>query len=165
MTAYTEINDSQNPALVLLQKLGWQYISPEHTVEERNGILSSVVLERILEEQLHKINSYEYKGSEYKFSQGNLHDAIYTLKNLPDEGLVMTSEKIYDLINLGKSFEENVQGDKKSFSIKYVDWENFENNVFHVTEEFIVQGLNETRRPDLVLFINGIPFVVIENKL
>ena len=38
MTAYTEINDSQNPALVLLQKLGWQYISPEQTVEERNRV-------------------------------------------------------------------------------------------------------------------------------
>lgn len=164
MTAYTEINDSQNPALVLLQKLGWQYISPERTVEERNGILSNVVLEHILEEQLHKMNSYDYKGSEYKFSQGNLHDAIHTLKNLPDEGLVMTSEKIYDLINLGKSFEENVQGDKKSFSIKYIDWENFENNVFHVTDEFTVQGLDTPRRVDLALFINGIPFVVIENK-
>jgi type I restriction enzyme R subunit len=93
-----------------------------------------------------------------------VHDAIYTLKNLPDEGLVKTSEKIFDLISLGKSFEENVHGDKKSFSIQYIDWANFEKNVFHVTEEFVVQGLTETRRPDLVLFINGIPFVVIENK-
>ncbi|MDT8412497.1 MAG: HsdR family type I site-specific deoxyribonuclease [Vicingaceae bacterium] len=164
MTSYTEINDSQQPALVLLQKLGWQYITPEQTIIERSEILSNVVLENILEQQLYKINSYEYKGSTYKFSQGNVHDAIYTLKNLPDEGLVKTSEKIYDLINLGKSFEENVHGDKKSFTIKYIDWENFDNNVFHVTDEFVVQGLTETRRPDLVLFINGIPFVVIENK-
>ncbi|MEX1002934.1 MAG: type I restriction endonuclease subunit R [Crocinitomicaceae bacterium] len=164
MSNYTEIKDSQEPALVLLQKLGWQYISPEQTIAERDGILSNVVLENILEQQLHKINSYEYKGSVYKFSQGNVHDAIYTLKNLPDEGLVKTSEKIFDLINLGKSFEENVHGDKKSFSIQYIDWVNFKNNVFHVTEEFVVQGLTETRRPDLVLFINGIPFVVIENK-
>src|SRR5690606_15298652 len=143
MTSYSEINDSQEPALVLLQKLGWQYITPEQTILERDGMLSNVVLENILEQQLHKINTYEYKGSTYKFSQGNVHDAIYTLKNLPDEGLVKTSEKIYDLINLGKSFEENVHGDKKSFTIKYIDWENFENNVFHITDEFIVQGLTE----------------------
>jgi type I restriction enzyme R subunit len=43
MKSYTEINDSQEPALALLQKLGWHYISPEKTVEERNGILSNVV--------------------------------------------------------------------------------------------------------------------------
>jgi len=39
MTSYTEIKDSQEPALVLLQKLGWQYISPEQTILERGEIL------------------------------------------------------------------------------------------------------------------------------
>jgi type I restriction enzyme R subunit len=41
MTSYTEIKDSQEPALVLLQKLGWQYISPKQTVQERGGLESS----------------------------------------------------------------------------------------------------------------------------
>jgi len=45
-----------------------------------------------------------------------------------------------------------------------IDWENPENNVFHLAEEFVVEGVKETRRPDIVLFVNGIPFVVIENK-
>ena len=44
------------------------------------------------------------------------------------------------------------------------DWENIENNVFHVTEEMTVSGLHENRRPDIVLFVNGIPLVIIENK-
>jgi len=164
MTTYTEIKDSQEPALKFLQKLGWQYISPDETVVERGGILSNVILESVLEKQLDKINSFEYKGSEYKFSKGSVHNAIYAIKNVPDEGLLKTSEKIFDLINLGRSFEEHIQGDKKSFSIQYIDWETPENNVFHITDELIVDGVNDTRRPDLVLFINGIPFVVIENK-
>jgi len=164
MTTYTEIKDSQEPALKFLQKLGWQYISPDETVVERGGILSNVILESVLEKQLDKNNSFEYKGSEYKFSKGSVHNAIYAIKNVPDEGLLKTSEKIFDLINLGRSFEEHIQGDKKSFSIQYIDWETPENNVFHITDEFIVDGVNDTRRPDLVLFINGIPFVVIENK-
>ncbi|MCB9247024.1 MAG: type I restriction endonuclease subunit R [Flavobacteriales bacterium] len=164
MKSYTEIIDSQEPALTLLQKLGWKYISPEDTIRERGGIKSNVILEGILEQQLQIINSFEYKGSEYDFSKGSIHDAIYAIKNVPDEGLVKTSEKIFDLINLGKSFEEYVQGDKKSFTIKYIDWDNSENNVFHITDEFEVEGVNETRRPDLVLFVNGIPFAVIENK-
>lgn len=164
MKSYTENTDSQEPALKLLQKLGWQYISPEETEKERGNILSGVILENILAAQLERINSFEYKGGEYNFSSGNIHNAIHALKNVPDEGLLKTSEKIFDLLNLGKSFEEKIQGDKKSFTIKFIDWENLQNNVFHVTDEFVVEGINETRRPDLVLFINGIPFCVIENK-
>ena len=164
MTTYTEIQDSQLPALVLLQKLGWKYISPEETEKQRDGILSNVILENILEEQLERINAFEYKGSTYNFSQGSIHDAIYTLKNIPDEGLVKSSERVFDLLSLGKSFEEHIQGDKKSFTMRYIDWENLENNAFHVTDEYVVEGITTPRRPDIVLFINGIPFCVIENK-
>lgn len=161
---YQEINDSQLPALRFLQKLGWQYIAPEKTVLQRSGILSNVLLEGILETQLKKINSFEYKGNVYPFSEGNIHAAIHALKNVPDEGLVRTSERVYDLVNLGKSFEETIQNDRKSFTIRYIDWQNLENNVYHITDEFEVEGIRETRRPDLVLFINGIPVAVIENK-
>lgn len=164
MNSYTEINDSQFPALLLLRKMGWQRISREETLRQRNGIRGHVLLEGILEDQLKALNSFTYKGNTYPFSEGNIHAAIHALKNVPDEGLVHTSEKVYDLLTLGKSFEETIQGDRKSFTIKYIDWENPKNNVYHVADEFAVEGINETRRPDLVLFINGIPFVVIENK-
>lgn len=161
---YNEYHDSQLPALSLLQKLGWKYISPEETIEQRDGFYTSVLLENILSEQLQKINSFEYKGDSYKFSMGSIQGAINALKNVPDEGLVRTNEKIYDLLTLGKSFTETIQGDSKGFTLKYIDWENIENNVYHVTEEFEIEGLKIKRRPDLVLFVNGIPFVVVENK-
>lgn len=161
---YKEISDSQLPALNLLRKFGWNYISPEETISERNGILSNVILENILEQRLKALNEFEYKGNKYKFSEGNINSAVHALKNIPDEGLLRTSEKAYDLITLGKSFEETIQGDKKSFTIKYIDWENPERNVYHITDEFEVVGLSKPRRPDIVLFVNGIPFAVLENK-
>src|SRR5690554_1188096 len=160
----TESQDSQTPALNLLQKLGWNYITPEKAVQERDGLFTSVLLEDILTNQLSKINSFEYKGEDYKFSTGSIQAAINTLKAVPDEGLSRTNEKIYDLLTLGKSFTETIQGDSKGFTLRYIDWEHIENNSFHVTEEFEVEGINGKRRPDLVLFVNGIPFVVIENK-
>ncbi|MEW6227464.1 MAG: HsdR family type I site-specific deoxyribonuclease [Bacillota bacterium] len=54
----------------------------------------------------------------------------------------------------------------KSFSLRYIDWEHPENNIFHVTEEFEVErrGSPETYRPDIVPFVNGIPLAVIECK-
>jgi type I site-specific restriction-modification system R (restriction) subunit len=68
------------------------------------------------------------------------------------------------LLTLGKSYEQVVKGDKKSFPFNYVDWEHPENNVFHVTDEFEIKGKQKVRRVDIVLFVNGIPFVAIENK-
>ena len=83
------------------------------------------------------------------------------------DGLVRTSEKIYDALLLGKSYPETV-GDGKmlSFNLRYIDWDNPQNNVFHVTEEFAVdsQDRQHNARPDIVLFINGIPFAIIECK-
>lgn len=163
-TTYTEYHDSQKPALTLLQKMGWQYLSQTEVLKAREGMYSNVVLDKILAEQLQKINRFEYKREAYKFSTGSIQGAINALKNVPNEGLVQTNERVYDLITLGKSFNETVQGDRKAYTIKYIDWENPKNNSFHVCEEFEVEGLRGKKRPDLALFVNGIPFVVIENK-
>lgn len=161
---YSEYTDSQLPALELLKKLGWQYLSPEDAVDAREGILSNVLLEKILKEQLQQINSFEYRGERHSFSENSITSSINALRNVPNEGLVFTNENVYDLITLGKSYNETVQGDRKSYTLRYIDWKNPENNVYHVTEEFVVDGGREKRRPDLVLFVNGIPFVIIENK-
>jgi len=161
---YTEYNDSQKPALALLQKMGWQYLSPEEVFAARGEMFTNVLLDAILAKQLSNINAFDYKGASYKFSTGSIQGAINALKNVPNEGLVQTNERVYDLITLGKSFNETVQGDRKAYTVNYIDWQHPENNVFHVTEEFEVEGGKGKRRPDIVLFVNGIPFVVIENK-
>jgi len=161
---YSEWKDSQEPALKFLQKLGYDKLNEEENVNYREGILSNVILEDILFKQLKEINSFEFKDEKFKFSNSNIRSAVNAMKNVPDEGLVKTNENIYDLLTLGKSFTENVYGDQKSFTIKYIDWENLDNNVFHVTEEYTVEGSKDKRRPDIVLFVNGIPFGVIENK-
>lgn len=164
MSNYTEWIDSQKPALSLLKKLGWQYLSPEQAEKERGDILSNVLLEDVLAKKLDEINSFEYKGKPYKFSQSSIQTAITALKNVPDEGLVQTNEKIYDLLTLGKSFTETIAGDQKAFTLKYIDWENLGNNIYHFSDEFSVEGVKKSCRPDIVLFVNGIPFSVLENK-
>ncbi|WP_223269241.1 MULTISPECIES: type I restriction endonuclease subunit R [unclassified Polaribacter] len=161
---YKEYNDSQKPALDLLQKMGWEYLSPQQVFEARNEIYTNVILDAVLAQQLSKINAFDYKGESYKFSTGSIQGAVNALKNVPNEGLIQTNERVYDLITLGKSFNETVQGDRKAYTVNYIDWKNPENNIFHVTEEFEVEGGKGKRRPDIVLFVNGIPFVIIENK-
>ena len=166
--SFQEDHISQIPALQMLCKLGYQYLSPEEALVLRGGKKGNVVLEKILESQLRnmKINELSFKGQKYDFSNSNITEAINFFKNIPFDGLVRTNEAIYDLLSLGKSFEETIQDNKRSYDLNYIDWNNFDNNVFHVTEEFEVerQDGRTHRRPDIVLFVNGIPFVVIECK-
>jgi type I restriction enzyme R subunit len=157
---------SQIPALQLLQNLGWKYLTPNEALAARGGRLSSVLLDGILENQLRLMNRIRYRGEELPFSEGNIVEAIEALKDVIYDGLVRTNEKMYDLLSLGKSLQQSVQGDIKSFNLRYIDWDHLEKNAFHVTEEFCVEraGSKEIYIPDIVLFVNGIPLVVIECK-
>lgn len=157
---------SQVPALQLLQNLGYTYLRPQEVYLERKGKLSNVLLETILAQQLRKLNRISYHRREYEFSEANIQSAIQALKDVPFDGLVRTSEVIYDLLSLGKSFEQTIEGDTKSFTLQFIDWRNPTNNVFHVAEEFEVErtGSHEKCRPDIVLFVNGIPLSIIECK-
>jgi len=164
--SFKEDHISQVPALELLQKLGYVYLTQDETFRGRGGRLAGVLLENVLAEQLRKINVIRFKGREYPFSEGNILAAVQTLKDVADDGLVQTNEKVYDLLTLGRAMQQSIDGDTKSFQLDYIDWKHPENNVYHVAEEFAVErsGSHETRRPDVVLFVNGIPLVVIECK-
>ena len=169
LPSFLEDDISQIPALQLLQNLGWQYLTPEDAVSLRGGKLSNVLLETVLVEQLKKLNRIRFKGAEHLFSESNIQSAVQALKDVVYDGLVRTNEKIYDLLVLGKSLPQTIAGDTKSFPVNFIDWNPetwLTNNVFHVSEEFSVErtASHETRRPDIVLFVNGIPLVVIECK-
>lgn len=163
---YLEDNISKYTAIELLEKLGYTYISPDDCKKQRQGE-RDVLLIDILREQLEKINEYEYGGKKLKFTNDNIHRAIRDLDETMVDGLPKSSERVYNALMLGKSYPELLNDGKiLSFDLKYIDWENFDNNVFHVTEEFAVNSETNqfNARPDIVLFINGIPFGVIENK-
>lgn len=157
---------SQIPALQQLINLGFKYLTPERAVAGRQGKIGSVLLEEILREQLKAINRIQYRGKEYLFSEENLQSAIQKLKNVKWDGPQKTNEAVYDLLTLGTAMEQSIEGDSKSFTLRYIDWHNWRNNIFHVTAEFSVERTRseETTRPDIVLFVNGIPFAVIECK-
>lgn len=162
-----EMSTSQRPVIEVLQRLGYKYISGEENKNLRNNILMDVIFKDILAKKLNEINSYEYKGEKYKFSASTIGQAIKDLNEDLVTGLISTNEKIYDLLTLGKSYQENmVDGTKRSFDIKYIDFEHPENNDFYVTEEFSVLRMNgkDYARPDIVLLVNGIPLAVIECK-
>lgn len=166
--SFREDDISKIPALRLLERLGYTYLSPEEALEMRDGKFGNVLLEDVLREQLRRINSIRVAGrAEVRFSEQNIENGVLAMRNVPmDGGYINANETVYEMLTLGKTFEQSIDGDKKSYTMQYIDWERPENNVFHVTEEFAVlrTGMSDTYRPDIVLFVNGIPLVVIECK-
>ena len=163
---FKEDLSSQIPALQMLINMGYEYLSPADALEMRSGSNSKVLLEGVLKKQLKKINGITFKGKKYDFYDANIQKAINALTSFRFDGLVKTNEHVYDLLTLGKSMEQTIDGYTKSFTLQYIDWKHPENNVYHVSDEFEVAKVrrHQTRRPDIVLFVNGIPLVVIECK-
>ncbi len=166
--SFREDHISQIPALLLLRKLGYNYVTQEEALQLRGNKSTNVLLESILRKQLKTINVRKVSSTkEMIFTDSNIEAGIQALKDLPmNEGYIAACEAAYNLLTLGKSLEQSVDGDKKSYTLQYIDWENFKNNVFHVSEEYSVMRSNsrDHYRPDLVLFINGIPLCIIECK-
>ena len=166
--SFKEDHISQVPALQMLIKLGYTYLSPAEAERLRGNKTTNVLLEDILRKQLKEINSIRVSASKTSiFTDENIGRGILALKNLPmNEGYIAACEKSYNLLAMGQALEQSVDGDKKSFTLQFIDWKNISNNVFHVTEEFSVMRSTskEHYRPDLVLFVNGIPFCIIECK-
>lgn len=166
--SFKEDHISQIPALQMLVNLGYNYLSPAEADRQRGGKTTNVLLEDVLRKQLKEINSIRVSASKTSiFTDENIERGILALKNLPmNEGYIAASERAYNLLTLGQALEQSVDGDKKSFTLQYIDWKNISNNVFHVTEEYSVMRSTskEHYRPDLVLFVNGIPLCIIECK-
>lgn len=166
--SFKEDHISQIPALQMLVNLGYTYLSPAEADRQRGGKTTNVLLEDVLRKQLKEINSIRVSATKTSiFADENIERGILALKNLPmNEGYIAASEKAYNLLTLGQALEQSVDGDKKSFTLQYIDWKNINNNVFHVSEEYSVMRSTskEHYRPDLVLFVNGIPLCIIECK-
>lgn len=164
----TEKQQSQIPALRLLVAMGFRLLSREQALALRGGRLRNVVLDDVLAEQLLRINRFSHRGREYAFDLADAHEAIRRLKPTPDriKGLKATNQEVYDTLVLGTTITKTIDGDSKSYPFRYIDWKTPSNNLFHVTAEFAVErtGGSRNRRCDVVAFVNGIPFVVIENK-
>jgi len=164
---YNEMDLSQQPALQVLKNLGYIILKPEEA-ELKRGSKYAVILQDVLRQQLRKINTFEYRGKFNQFSEKNIEQALLDIDELLLDGLVKTNEKIYNMLLLGRSYPEvvSIEDGARSFNLNFIDWNHPENNLFHAVEEFSVdrEDGQGTVRPDVVLFINGIPFGVIEFK-
>ncbi|MEZ8857244.1 type I restriction endonuclease subunit R [Vibrio atlanticus] len=162
---FREEQSAKIPALTLLTNLGYTFIPPNECSVKR-GSQSVVILPDVLRDVL-KHKTYTFMGKKHKLSEAAINKIIHELANpAMNEGLKSANEKLYNALTYGISVTEFVDGKKANPTIDIIDWETPKNNKYHFTEELEVENAYGTgkRIPDVVCFVNGLPWVVIEAK-
>ncbi|MGX5203445.1 type I restriction endonuclease subunit R [Aliikangiella sp. IMCC44632] len=172
IASFKEEYSSKLPALTLLTKLGYTFITPNECEALRGNTLANekksthqVVLSPIMRAFLAK-QTFPFAGKQHKLSEAAIDKVMHELNPAMNLGLKAANEKIYNALMYGVSVTEFIVGKKASPTIQLIDWHNIDNNDFHFTEELVVQNSEGTgnRIPDIVCFVNGLPLVVIEAK-
>ena len=158
--SFQEDHISQVPALQLLQNLGYTYLRPQEVMLQRKGRLRECAAGRHPGGATPQDEPLQLPGRAAPVHGGQHPGGDPGAQGHAVRRAGADERAIYDLLVLGKAMEQTIDGDRKSFTLQYIDWRNPANNVFHVVEEFEVErtGSNQLCRPDLVLFVNGIPF-------
>ncbi len=161
-----EESQAKVPALALLMKLGWTYLSPNACLATR-GSERAVLMQKTLTLWLSAYR-FTYRGVEHPLSSGGIAQVI---KSITDtglaEGLTAANERVTKHLTLGVTVSEFMpDGHRHSVTVPLIDFANPERNLLHVTEELSVEreGAHGHFRPDIVLYVNGIPLAVIEAK-
>jgi type I restriction enzyme R subunit len=162
---FKEEQSAKIPALTLLTNLGYQFIPPSECMAMR-GNRTTVILPSVLRKVL-SFKTYSFMGKERHLSESAIDKIVQELSNpAMNEGLKAANEKLYNALTYGIGVTEFVDGKKANPTIEIIDWETPENNQFHFTEEMVIENAHGTgnRKPDIVCFVNGLPWVVIEAK-
>jgi type I restriction enzyme R subunit len=159
MTTLNESNIEQN-LIDLLTAQGYEYfygpdIAPYSKNPQREGF-DSVILENHLKESLKRLNP--------DIPESARNEAYQHVINLGSQDLMANNEKFHNFLTDGITVEYLKDGKSKGVNVKLIDLENIENNSFWVVNQFVVKENDNEKRLDVVVFVNGIPLVVIELK-
>jgi type I restriction enzyme R subunit len=161
----SEAGREQLQTLTMLSAVGWRYVTRAEADRQRGHRRTAVLLEDILRTQLRSLNRIRWNGRNHPFSEGNIETAVERLRDVRFDGLLRTNERQTDLLQLGIALPQTVDGQPREWPFRYVDWSDARANAFHMTSEFPVDWPEGAAiRPDIVLFVNGAPFAVIEVK-
>lgn len=101
---------------------------------------------------------------EQEYSEALINKALQEtlqLANTNAGNIYERNKNFYSLLRYGVKVKENIG--EQNQTVHLIDWKNWKNNHFAIAEEVTLKG-NKTRRPDIVLYINGIAFGVLELK-
>lgn len=164
---WNEFHLSEKPAYELLRdKLGYLFLEgtldqycdqkAQFLAEDERDSYKQVVLEKRLAAAIKKINPW--------IDDYNLARVVRRFTSIVASGVMEANLKVYTDLVHHISIEQDLGSGKKNQTVKVIDFENPENNEFLVIRQLRIWGPKENIKPDLIIFINGLPVAVIECK-
>ncbi|MGK2934659.1 MAG: type I restriction endonuclease subunit R [Gemmatimonadaceae bacterium] len=157
-----ERNHVEKPLLDQLSGLGWETIdcdTTQHAADTHRESLTDVVMMAVLRQQLKAINPW--------LAEDQVEEVAKQLTaSFPSTGLLENNRHLFKLLLENTSVSENRQTGEKSPTVRFVDFKRRDNNRFIAVCQFKIRILGTEHHvyPDIVLFLNGLPVVVIECK-
>ena len=145
--------DTYEQAIIeLFENMGYEHLyAPDYDRDYTSPLLDSV-----LRDSLVRIN----RG----LPLDAIEEAIAKLKNFDTGSLLQKNITFMDYLQNGITVKFFVKGEEQSSIVRLVDYEKEKNNTFYVVNQFTFLENGNNRRPDIILFINGLPLVLMELK-
>lgn len=144
-------SDYENSVIELFQNMGYQHVyGPDIERDYKSSLY-----DEILQDSLFRINPSLPKAA--------IEDALYKLKNFENGTLVQKNTVFMNYLQNGIEVRYHDKGETKSDLVYIVDYQNTDNNNFIVANQWTFIE-NSNKRPDVLVFLNGIPIVLIELK-
>lgn len=145
-------NTFEQAVVELLCNMGYNHIyAPEMERDYSDPLLSSVLLDALV--RLNKTLPTEA-----------IQEAISKIRNLDSGSLVQKNKVFTNYLQNGVEVRYFANGEERSALVKLVDFDCVDNNVFYVVNQFTYIENGNNRRPDVILFVNGLPLVLMELK-
>lgn len=152
---WNEASLSEDPAVALLETLGYRYVASEALDAERAS-LKEIFLGERLTAALARLNPW--------LTPDNATKAARDLTGIRATSLIEASEKMHTALAHGVSVDQDRGAGKKGQQVRFFDFDDPTNNDLLFTRQYKVQGTKGHIKPDIVVFINGVPLAVIECK-
>lgn len=148
---FTE-NTFEQAVIELLKQMGYSHIyAPDMDRDYTSPLLDSVVRDSLV-----RVN----RG----LAPEAINEAVSKLKNFDSGSLIQKNMIFMDYLQNGITVKYFIRGEERSSIVRLVDFSKAENNSFYVVNQFTFLENGNNRRPDIILFINGLPLVLMELK-
>ena len=154
-TGWDELHLAEDPAISVLRSLGYTYTPPETLEGERSGLKETVLAKR-LAAILRRLNPW--------LSDTNVTQAIRRITHVSAVSLSEANQAIYTSLTYGVALQQDWGDGRKSHTVRFFDFDEPKRNEWIVTRQYRVRGSKKDIIPDVVVFVNGLPLVVIECK-
>lgn len=165
-----EYQNVERPFLEKLRQLGWQVIDQgigipqDHTKSLRENF-KQVLLPKVFKDSIKAINKTP-DGKEW-LTDKQLDEILFEIQNFAGKSLHEANKEIHRLLLKGTSVSRNELTGEQDPTVRLVDFKHYKNNSFIAINQFRLQTPGAGRSgiiPDIVLFLNGLPVVVVEAK-